>query len=60
MEGHTINNDNEPVKENVVDPGPPPVGQWMKPTSCPRLRDGSQKVKGGVDQFPVGPSHQDG
>jgi hypothetical protein len=45
-EGHTINNDNEPVKENVVNPGPPLVRQLMKPTSCPRIRDGNQKVKG--------------
>jgi hypothetical protein len=45
-EGHTVDDDNEPVEENVDDPGPPPVGQWMKPTTCPRIREGNQKVKG--------------
>jgi hypothetical protein len=45
VEGHTVDYDNKTVKENAVDPGAPLAGQWMKPTSCPRIRDGNQKVK---------------
>ena len=45
-QGHTVDDDNEPVEENTADPGPPPIGHWFTPTYCPRVQSGHQKKKG--------------
>ena len=48
-QGHTVDDDNESVEEEPVQPIPSPVGTWIIPETCPRVSAGHTK-KSKVDQ----------
>jgi hypothetical protein len=45
-QGLTVDDDNEPDKENTNKPPPQPTGQWIKPTTCCHASQGHVKTKG--------------
>ena len=45
-QGFTVDDDNEPVEENAENPGPPPIGTWLRPTTCRRAGQGHLKLSG--------------
>lgn len=45
-QGFTVDDDNEPVEENVGPTGPTPTGTWMRPAFCPRKSAGHTNSNG--------------